>query len=105
MRQVGKVGQRRAKGLKKVAPIICERAGGFWAGESGCIGAHCEVCGRAGVVLQMAHIRSRAQCGNEDVTNLILLCQECHYTMDNGDAETREQMRGKAKDIAGRVTE
>ena len=104
MRQVGKVGQRRAKGLKKAAPIVCERAGGWWAGgESGCIGAHCEVCGRAGWY-QLAHVDERSQGGDESPENLLNACPTCHDHTRFGDGGLACGTE-KAKEIAGRDSE
>jgi len=100
IKKVGKVGARRAKGMKKAYPIICERAGGVWNG-SYCEHAHCELCGRGGVELETAHIKGRWDQGDERVANLIALCGDCHIAMDEGDDETRERMMERARKIAG----
>ena len=100
MNQVGKVGKRRAKGMKAAYPIVCARAGGVWNGTY-CEHAHCELCGRGGVVLETAHIQGRWDQGNEDVSNLIALCHSCHTAMDEGNAETRERLMARARMIAG----
>jgi hypothetical protein len=81
MRQVGKVGQRRAKGLRRAAPIVCERAMGRWygwpPGGEGCVGSVCEICGRAGW-WPLAHIDERSQGGDESPENLLNACPHCH---------------------------
>lgn len=100
MRQVGKVGLRRAKGMKKAYPIVCERAGGIWNGRY-CEGARCELCGLRAT--DTAHIQSRAQGGDESPENLVALCRRCHNLMDHGDAETRENMREKARRVTNDV--
>ncbi len=93
---IGKVTRRRQRGMKSAYPVICERAGGIWNGRY-CEGARCELCGMRAT--DTAHILSRAQGGDEDVTNLIALCRGCHDLLDHGDAETRERMREKARRV------
>jgi len=97
IRQIGRIGKRRAKGLKAAVPIVCERAGGYWNGYY-CEHAHCELCRRTGY-LETAHITSRAQGGDESPENLIALCCDCHELMDSADAETREKTRQRAREI------
>lgn len=113
MNQVGKVGKRRQKGMKKAYPVVCERAGGQWNGTF-CEGAMCEgylpVYDQEGAIKawlkcphraeDTAHITSRAQGGDESPDNLIVLCRPCHDLLDHGDRKTREALRERAKEIA-----
>jgi hypothetical protein len=103
MRQVGKVGLRRAKGMKRAAPIVCERAGGRWCGFDGdkCVGSQCELCGKYGWWYPLAHIQGRGVGGHEEPWNLANLCLSCHNTLDHADHDTREQLREKLREKTG----
>ena len=114
IKHLGKVGLRRAKGMKQSAPIVCERAGGHWNGKY-CEGATCEgwlpvrdMDGKIrawikcpGMASDTAHITSRAQGGDEDPSNLAALCRTCHNTLDHADHDTREQLRTKLQERIG----
>ena len=102
MKRTGKVGKRRAKGMKAAAPVVCERAGGRWNGRY-CEGAQCELCGRQ--ASDMAHVISRAQGGDESLDNLAALCRECHNMLDGGDSETRERLREELRERIIRTRE
>jgi len=74
-----------ARRMKKSAPAVCERAGGWWAGESGCIEAHCEICKRGGWWYPLAHINEKSQGGDERPENLLNACPSCHDHVKYGD--------------------
>ncbi len=95
MKQLGKVGKRRQKGMEKAAPIVCERAGGSWNGWTGerCVGAMCEICGCAGWWYPLAHIQGRGVGGDERPDNLANLCLHHHDRLDNGSEEERRHLR------------
>jgi hypothetical protein len=103
MRQVGKVGQRRAKGLRKAAPVVCARAGGTWYGWTGerCVGATCEApgCGET-KGLAMCHIQGRGQQGNDTPENIVVLCPLHHAILDGGDREERAKLTSEYRLIA-----
>ena len=96
MRQIGKVGARRAKGMKESAPTVCERAGGIWYGWTGerCVGATCEApgCGET-KDLAMCHIEGRGQQGDDTPENIVVLCQRHHRILDGDDKEERRKLR------------
>ena len=102
MRCLGKVGLRRIKGLRKAAPIVCERSGGWWAGDEGCIDSHCEICGRGGW-WKLAHIDERSQQGGEEPENLLNACPDCHDHVRYGDGGLACGTE-RAKKIARRTT-
>jgi len=100
LKHTGKVGLRRANGMKQSAPIVCERVGGRWLGWDApvrCDGALCELCGQS-KDLAMCHIQGRGQQGNEDPANLAVLCPKCHDTLDHADHDTREQLRERLRE-------
>ena len=96
MRQVGKVGARRAKGMRRSAPVVCARAGGTWYGWTGdrCVGATCEApgCGET-KGLAMCHIEGRGQQGDDTPGNIVVLCQRHHRILDGDDKEERRKLR------------
>ena len=97
MKKRGKVTKRRERGMKDSAPVVCARAGGSWCGWTGerCVGAQCEMCGKAGWYYPLAHIIGRGQCGHEEPENLANLCLACHDRFDHGAAEERAATREK----------
>ena len=87
--------------MKKSAPIVCERAMGWWAGDSGCIGSACEVCGRGGWWYPLAHITEKSQGGGEEPENLLNACYPgCHDHVRYGDGGLACGTE-RAKQIAG----
>jgi len=104
IRQVGRVGKRRAAKRAVINPDLCERAGGTWEmnefGHQHCTGHHCEFCGRA-MDCDGAHSQGRGQCGDDTIENMIVACRACHDKYDNGPREVREAMRQRAREITG----
>lgn len=53
-------------------------------------GNYCEFCKYDNVnVLQVHHIIERSNGGNDDMSNLLLLCPNCHYTIHYGDSRQK----------------
>ena len=107
MKHRGKVTAHRERGMKDSAPVVCARAGGSWCGWTGerCVGAQCELCGKAGWWYPLAHIIGRGQCGHEEPENLANLCLSCHDRFDHGTAEEREATRERLQAIAAHGAE
>lgn len=52
-------------------------------------GVVCELCKYANVnVLQAHHVKRRSDGGTDDLSNLQLLCPNCHATIHLGDSRT-----------------
>jgi len=103
IKKVGKVGKETAKGMKKTAPVVCERAGGMWCGWDApvrCEGATCEwpTCGGTHD-LEMCHIIGRGQQGDETPENIAVLCLTHHNELDHASEARREEMRGVLQEV------
>lgn len=56
----------------------------------------CILCG-SNKALPEAHFIPRSKGGLGIEENIMTLCRPCHYMFDNGDRETKERMRRRAK--------
>ncbi len=74
LRRVGKVGRRRAAGMRAAKAAVLERSGGR------CEAMFAPDCRHVGECLH--HIVRRSQGGDESLANLIHSCHACHTGRD-----------------------
>lgn len=70
IRRVGKVGRRRAAGMRAAKPVVLERSGGR------CEAMFSPACRLVGECLH--HVKPRSRGGDDSPENLIHSCHACH---------------------------